>query len=307
VFRIFAAPALPLEKAIAIPRPRLIAKLYDYGVLIKFKLLLFVVFSAALAYLFASGGAMEWGRFLALALGGFLVTGAANGLNEVFEKDYDRLMPRTRNRPLPEGRMGVGEAVAVSLGFGLAGIWVLAHYVNLLSGVLGMIALFTYAFAYTPMKRMSPFAVFVGAIPGAMPPLIGWVAATGQLGYGAFLLFALQFFWQFPHFWAIAWRLDDQYRQAGFRLLPSPGGKDKASAFQVLVYTVALLPVGLLPYSFNYSGPVSAAIITLAGLLFTAASLKLYRRCTDAAARQVMFASIIYLPVVLIALALDKT
>jgi protoheme IX farnesyltransferase len=154
---------------------------------------------------------------------------------------------------------------------------------------------------------MSPFAVFMGAIPGAMPPLIGWVAATGQLGYGAFLLFALQFFWQFPHFWAIAWRLDDQYRQAGFRLLPSPGGKGKASAFQVLVYTLALVPVGLLPWLFNYSGPVSAAVITLAGLVFTAAALRLYRRCTDAAARQVMFASILYLPVVLIALVLDKT
>ncbi len=299
-------PLTLLEKALSIPKPRLISKIYDYGVLIKFKLLLFVVFSASLAFLFASRGVIDWSRFLFLSIGGFLVTGAANGLNEIFEKDYDGMMKRTRNRPLPDGRMQVREALAISLASGLAGIWLLAHFVNLLSGLLGMIALFSYAFAYTPMKRISPFSVFVGAIPGAMPPLIGWVAATGSLGYGAFLLFTLQFFWQFPHFWAIAWRLDDDYRKAGFKMLPSPGGKDKASAFQMVVYTVSLVPVGLLPFLFNYSGIVSAVINTAAGLAFAVLAVRLYRDCSDRSARAVMFGSIVYLPVVMIALVLDK-
>jgi protoheme IX farnesyltransferase len=297
-----------LDKALAISKPRagILGKIYDYGVLVKFKLLLFVVFSASFAFLFGTHGSVDWGRFLVLSMGGFMVTGAANALNEIFEKEPDRLMKRTRQRPLPDGRMSVGEALTVSLALGLGGIWLLAHYLNLLCGILGMIALFTYAFAYTPMKRITPFSVFIGAIPGAMPPLIGWVAATGQLGFGGWLLFTLQFFWQFPHFWAIAWRLDDEYRRAGFRMLPAPDGKSRASAFQVVVYTVSLVPVGMMPWLFGFSGLLSAVVITVAGLVFTGFAVRLYQRCTDQAARRVMFMSILYLPVVMIALVLDK-
>ncbi len=296
-----------LEKTILLAsHNRLIVKIYDYGLLIKFKLLLFVVFSASFAFLLGSEGSINWNKFILLSLGGFLVTGSANGLNEIFEKDFDKLMKRTMSRPLPDGRMSVNEAIVVSILFGITGIFLLSNYLNITCGILGMLALFLYAFAYTPMKRTSPFSVFVGAIPGAMPPMIGWVAATGYLSFEAFILFTLQFFWQFPHFWAIAWRLDDEYKKAGFKMLPSNGGKDKATAFQVVVYTVSLIPVGLMPYIFHISGPTSAIILTIAGLFFTYYSLKLYKSCSDKAAKQVMFASIIYLPIVMAALVLDK-
>jgi protoheme IX farnesyltransferase len=296
-----------LEKSITIAKPfSLVSKIYDYGLLIKFKLLLFVVFSASFAFLLGFEGNIDWTKFIVLSMGGFLVTGSANALNEIFEKDFDKLMKRTMSRPLPDGRMSVNEAMVVSILFGITGIFLLSNYLNVTCGILGMLALFLYAFAYTPMKRTSPFSVFVGAIPGAMPPMIGWVAATGHLSFEAFILFTLQFFWQFPHFWAIAWRLDDEYKKAGFFMLPSKGGKDKSTAFQIVVYTVSLIPVGLMPYLFNISGITSAIITTIAGLLFTVYALRLYKTCTDKAALQVMFGSIIYLPVVMIAMVLDK-
>lgn len=296
-----------MEKAVIITRPNLIiSKIYDYGLLIKFKLLLFVVFSAAFAFLLGSPGAINWTQFIILSLGGVMVTGAANGLNEIFEKDFDKLMTRTQMRPLPDNRMSVNEAMIVCLILGVTGIFILSIYINIICGILGMIALFTYAFAYTPMKRTTPFSVFVGAIPGAMPPMIGWVAATGHLDFEAFVLFTFQFFWQFPHFWAIAWRLDDDYKKAGFYLLPSKGGKDKSSAFQIVVYTASMIPVGLMPYLFGISGIISAMVAVLAGIIFTYYSVKLYKTCSDKAALQVMFGSIIYLPVVMTALVLDK-
>lgn len=265
-----------------------------------------MVFSASFAFLLGSKGDINWSSFIVLSLGGMLVTGSANGLNEIFEKDFDKLMTRTQSRPLPDNRMSVNEAMIVCILLGVTGIYLLSNYLNLLCGILGMIALFSYAFAYTPMKRISPFSVFVGAIPGAMPPMIGWVAATGRLEVEAFVLFTLQFIWQFPHFWAIAWRLDNDYKKAGFFLLPSKGGKDKATAFQVIVYTMSLIPVGLMPFVFNISGITSAIIVSLAGMAFTFYAFRLYNTCSDKAALQVMFSSIIYLPVVMIVLVLDK-
>ncbi len=296
-----------MQKPVSISKPStLISRLYDFGLLIKFKLLLFVVFSASFAYLLGIKEAIDWSRFFWLSLGGVLVTGAANGLNEIFEKDFDALMSRTSNRPLPAKRMHVNEATILSIIMGLAGMYVLAHHLNLLSGILGMIALFLYAFAYTPMKRVSSFSVFVGAIPGAMPPLIGWVAATGELSVEAFMLFSIQFLWQFPHFWAIAWRLDEDYSKAGFRLLPSKGGKNKATAFQTVIYSASLIPAGLMPYWMNLTGIISASIVTAMAIIFTWYAFQLYQTCTDKAARNLMFASIVYLPVVMIALVLDK-
>lgn len=296
-----------MEKTAVITKPySLASKIHDYGLLVKFKLLLFVVFSASFAYLLGVKGDINWNSFILLSLGGVLVTASANGLNEIFEKDFDKLMIRTQTRPLPAGRMSVNEAMIACIVFGVSGIFILSNYINILSGILGMIALFTYAFAYTPMKRITPFAVFMGAIPGAMPPLIGWVAATGELGVEAFALFTLQFIWQFPHFWAIAWRLDEDYKKGGFNLLPSKGGKDKATAFQIIVYTVSLIPVGLMPFVFHISGIISAVIVSLAGIGFVWYAVRLYRSCSDKAALQVMFGSIIYLPVVMIALVLDK-
>lgn len=296
-----------MEKSLSISKPNsFIAKIYDYGLLIKFKLLLFVVFSAAFAYLLGSTGEIDWSKFILLSIGGVMVTGAANGLNEIFEKDLDKLMTRTMNRPLPDNRMSVNEAMVVSILLGVGGIFVLSTYINILCGILGMLALFLYAFAYTPMKRISPFSVFVGAIPGAMPPMIGWVAATSSFSIEAVILFVLQFFWQFPHFWAIAWKLDNDYKKAGFFLLPSKGGRDKSSAFQIVVYSLSLVPVGLLPYLFHISGLISAIVVALAGVVFTFYAVRLYKTCSDKAALQVMFCSIIYLPVVMTALVLDK-
>jgi protoheme IX farnesyltransferase len=283
-----------------------VTRLYDVGLLIKFKLLLFVVFSASCAYLLGNEGMIEWIPFFWLSLGGILVTGSANALNEILEKDQDAKMIRTCNRPLPAGRMSVNEAILISLLMGVSGIFILSVFLNLLSSLLGLLALMLYAFAYTPLKRITPFSVFVGAIPGAMPPLIGWVAATGELSIEAFMLFTIQFLWQFPHFWAIAWRLDEDYARAGFRLLPSAAGKSKASAFQAVIYSASLIPAGLMPYWMQLTGMLSASIATAAAMIYTWYALQLFRQCTNKAALHLLLASIFYLPIVFIAFVLDK-
>src|SRR5260221_625236 len=169
--------------------------------------------------------------------GGMLVTASSNGFNQVIERDTDKLMNRTSGRPLPGGRMNVSEGIISSLLMGTAGVLLLWIYINPLTGFLSLISLLLYTLLYTPLKKITPLAVFVGAIPGAMPPLIGWVAATGNIGPAALALYALQFIWQFPHFWSIAWVLDEDYQRAGFKMLPSPDGKGKRSAFQTMVYT----------------------------------------------------------------------
>lgn len=283
----------------------LAARLSDYNELLKFRLASLVVFSAALAYLLGWDGSVNWLQFTALIVGGFLITGGSNGLNQLFEKDTDKLMLRTQNRPLPAMRMSSTEALVVSVLAGGLGLFLLFYFLNFKSGVLGLIALVSYAFVYTPMKRATPFAVFVGAFPGAIPTLLGWVAATDKFSYQGWILFSIQFMWQFPHFWAIAWKLYDDYKLAGFEMLPA-GGKTKASAFQTAVYTFTLIPIGLFPYFFKMSGTISAAIITLIGIYFFYLSLKLLKSCDDNDAKKLMFGSFIYLPVVLIALVLDK-
>jgi protoheme IX farnesyltransferase len=180
---------------------------------------------------------------------------------------------------------------------------------NPLSGILGTLALILYTVVYTPLKRITPFAVFVGAFPGAIPPLLGHVASTsgfGEIKFEAWILFAVQFMWQFPHFWAIAWVMDDDYKKAGFRMLPSLGGRDKSSAFQILVYTLFLLPISLFPVLFGMSGIVSAIIISICGMLFTFQAYKLYMDLTIESARKLMFGSFIYLPVVQMAVMIGK-
>lgn len=280
------------------------SKMIDFITLTKPRLNFFVVLSAVLCYLMATREAssqiVAW-----LALGGYLVTGASNGLNMIVEKDTDKLMSRTQNRPLPSGRLTVNEALTFSFIIGLTGVFILTYFINVKSGILGTLALILYAGVYTPLKTKTPFAVFVGAFPGAIPPMLGWVAATDAFDIGAFVVFALQFMWQFPHFWAIAWRLHDDYKKAGLLMLPS-NQRDKASAFQILIYTLMIIPVGLTPYIFKMAGPISALIILVCSILFFLQALKLYRTLSLKAASELMFGSFIYLPIVQISLIIDK-
>lgn len=284
------------------------SKIRDYAQFMKLRLTSLVVLSAAIGYVIGSYE-VEWGKMILLILGGILVTGASNGFNQIIEKNLDKLMERTQDRPLPQERMSVNEAFILASVMGIAGIIILWIFMNPMSAVLGTLALILYTVVYTPLKQKTPFAVFVGAFPGAIPPMLGYVASTsgfGEIPFQAWLLFAMQFMWQFPHFWAIAWVLDDDYKKAGFQMLPSVGGRDKTSAFQVLVYTLFLLPISLLPILFKMSGMVSAVIITAAGAYFVYQACVLFRDCTVEAARKLMFGSFVYLPVVQLAVMIGK-
>lgn len=276
-----------------------------YAAFSKLRLASLVVFSAGVSFFMASEQ-IVWIDFLWLVLGGFLVTGSSNGFNQVIEKDFDKLMARTQNRPLPAGDMQVKEAMIVALVMGVLGVSILWFALNPLSGLLGTMALIMYVGVYTPMKRISPWAVFVGAFPGAIPPMLGYVAVTGEFGLVPGLLFAIQFLWQFPHFWAIAWKLDEDYRKAGFSLLPSAGGKDASSAFQSLVYSLFLIPLSLLPTYFGITGSIAAVVVLIAGVYYAFEAYRLYKNLDDKSATRLMFASFIYLPVVQIVLWLDK-
>jgi protoheme IX farnesyltransferase len=278
------------------------AKVFDYGLLVKFRLSFTVVFSSLITYTIASGSSFSYEGLLMMFLGGFLVTGAANALNQVFEKDVDKLMTRTANRPLARGSMSNTEAILAAGICGLAGVSILWIYFNQLAAIIGALSLITYSFIYTPLKRISPVAVFVGAIPGALPPMIGWVAATGIISLEAYIITAIQFLWQFPHFWAIAWVAFDDYAKAGFYLLPSSGGKDRFTAVQNILYIAVLIPVSLLLFFKGNINAVSAVVILIAGIVFLYYAVKLFRSCETGDAKKLMFASIAYLPVVLLAL-----
>jgi protoheme IX farnesyltransferase len=271
----------------------------------KFRLATLVVVSAGLCY--AMGGENETTEgLLWLIAGGFLITGASNGFNQVLERNLDRLMDRTKNRPIAAGRMSPEAGIFISSLMGIAGFLILYFKLNALSGWLGLSAMLMYVLVYTPLKQYTPIAVFIGAIPGAMPPLLGWAAATGTVGKEGLMLFTLQFVWQFPHFWAIAWMLDDDYRKAGFRLLPSSGGRDKASAFQVLIYTLGLIPLSFTPILLNFAGAAATVFLLAIGGIFTLQALTLYRKCEMKDARALMFGSFFYLPLAQIILLIDR-
>jgi protoheme IX farnesyltransferase len=280
-------------------------RLKDYAQLLKLRLSSLVVFSAVVSYLMASDDP-NWLTGILLTVGGFLVTGSSNAFNQIIEKDLDKMMQRTENRPLPKERLSHTEALIFSTVIGAAGIGILWIFMNPLSGILGLIALISYVAIYTPLKRITPFAVFVGAFPGAIPPMLGWVAESGQMSIQAVILFAIQFMWQFPHFWALAWILDEDYKKAGFQMLPAADGKSKTSALQVIVYTAGIIPIGLLPYLFLMAGPVSAIITTICGIYFLWKAIKLHNSLDIADARKLLYASFVYLPVVQLALLFDK-
>ncbi len=283
-------------------------RLKEYAALFKLRLTSLVVISAALGYLFGIGeGAFSWGDLLLLSLAGTLVTGASNALNQVLEVEADGLMKRTSERPLVREAVTTTEAVALALVAGLGGIVLLWSVFGPLTGILGFLSLFMYVALYTPLKKVSPWAVLVGAFPGAFPPMLGNVAATGHFGLGPGLLFAMQFMWQFPHFWAIAWVLHDDYAKAGYHLLPSRGGQDRFSAFLILLYTLFVIPVGMLPWVFDLTGPWSAAAAVVLGALMLVPAFRLYRSLDRSDARKLMFASFLHLPLLQLAYVLDRT
>ncbi len=282
------------------------AKLQDYKQLLKFRLTFTVVLSAVLGYLIAAPNGIDWMALGALSLGGFLVVGSANGINQIIEKDFDSKMLRTNDRPLATNRMGVLEAGIFCTLSGIAGIAILGTYLNQLSALLGLASLVSYAFIYTPLKRYSSFAVLIGAFPGAIPPLLGWVAARGSVDMGGIALFAFQFIWQFPHFWAIAWVLNDDYKRAGYSLLPSKEGRNKKSAFLTMVYTIVLIPISAVPYFIGMAGVTSLVIAVVCGIILAIQAVKLYRKCEIKDAKRLMFLSIVYNPVVLLSLFIDK-
>lgn len=281
-------------------------KIADYKMLVKFGLNIVVVVSAIAAYLTTITGSVDWSKVLTLGVAGFLITGAANALNEVLEKDYDKIMNRTSNRPLAAGRMSTSEAVLAAGLMSLAGLSLLALF-NPLTVFLGSLSLISYAFIYTPLKRVSPIAVLVGAVPGALPVLIGSVAVSGHLTTLSIALFAIQFLWQFPHFWAIAWVADEDYKRAGFNLLPSKSGRlDESVGWNAFVYTAFLIPVGCGPYALGYTGVSSAIVLVLLGVVFAFYAFMLYKNCSREAARNLMFSSFFYLPIAQFAMVFDK-
>jgi len=283
------------------------SKLRDYKLLVKFSLSFMVVFSAVISYLLAPA-VVEYDvkMILLLFVGGFLITGSANAINQVVERDTDALMKRTADRPIAAARMSVSEGWAFAVVTGLTGVFILWYFFNGLSAGLAAFSLFLYAFIYTPLKKVNAISVLVGAVPGALPCLIGWAAGNDELTAGGWVLFGIQFFWQFPHFWAIAWIAHKDYSKAGFKLLPSVEGPTKYSAIQSIIYSLLLIPVGILPYLAGMTGIVSLAIVFVANLLMVFQSVRLYRQMEVKAARRVMFSSYIYLPVVFFSLLADK-
>jgi protoheme IX farnesyltransferase len=277
-----------------------------YVELLKPRLSLLVAFSCGFGFSLASANQINWLTLTALTFGGFLLSGASVALNQVLEREYDAIMTRTSSRPLPTGRLSVQEAVAFSIVCLIVSLLVLWFFTNPLTVLLSFISMVLYTFVYTPLKRVGPVAVFVGAIPGALPPLLGWIAFSGEITYESLIIFGIQFIWQFPHFWAIAWVADEDYKKAGFRLLPSGGGKDHNTAIQIMTYTLFLLPLGLLPAWIGLTGINSAVIATLCGVGFLTATFSLMKTGSQQSAKRIMFGSFIYLPVVQISYLLDK-
>ncbi len=277
-----------------------VSKWEDFKVLVKFRLNITVVLSSVLAYLIVAQGSFNWLQLALLTLGGFLVTGSANALNQVLEKEYDSLMERTKNRPIPTGRMTISEAVLYAGIMALFGITILAMF-NPLSAFLGTAALVSYAFVYTPFKRFSPVAVWIGAIPGALPVLIGTTAFQGEITTIAILLFAVQFFWQLPHFWAIGWMSYDDYKRAGYKLLPVKDQvRDSRIGLSSFVWTLPLLILCSIAFITAEIGVISFVLISIVNLWYASKGWTLYKNGDTDSAKKLMYASFAYLPVVLI-------
>ena len=275
-----------------------------YIALLKSRLSITVAFSGTFGYILAPIKHEPLGLIL-ISLAGFLLTGAANIVNQLKEIPYDKLMKRTANRPLPTETLNSKQASIFGYILVVAALALLSYF-SWKSAALGFLSYLLYGYVYTPLKRVGPISVFVGAFPGAFPPMIGWVAATGHFGWEPGILFAIQFFWQFPHFWAIAWVADEDYQRAGFKMLPNDGKKDIKTAFTIMIYTLFLVPLGFIPYLLHMAGITSAIITVIAGTLFLCQTFYLMMRPTDKAAKWMMFGSFLYLIIIQIDLILDK-
>ena len=266
-----------------------------------------VVFSSLIGYLLGVE-TIDYITLLLLALGGYFMVGASNGFNQIIEKDLDALMDRTKNRPIPAGRMSVNTAFIISSIFTILGIAIL-YTINKQTAMFGAISIFIYTCVYTPLKTKTPISVFVGAIPGAIPFMLGWVAATDNFGIEPGTLFALQFFWQFPHFWAIGWFLFEDYKKGGFFMLPT-GKQDKGTAVQVIMYTIWTILISIIPV-FGFTGKlqlsiVAAILVFLSGLWMLYYAIGLFKKMTVKAARQLMLVSVSYITLIQIIYVVDK-
>lgn len=271
---------------------------YDIGLLVKFKLTLLVVFTSSLAYIMAGGLAYGFHSLVIFSIAGFLISGSANAMNQVLEKDYDSEMNRTKNRPVASGRMLPSVGILIAGSMGVAGL-LLMLYFNPLTALLSAISLISYAFVYTPLKRYSPIAVFVGAFPGALPVLVGCVAVDGYVTTFALLLFAIQFFWQFPHFWAIGWLSFKDYQKAGYKIVPMIDGKiDPEIGLQSLIYTILIFPVSILFFYFGIIGVFGLLLLLGGATHFVHKSYIFYKSPSDHSARKLMYASLYFLPVI---------
>ena len=289
-------------------------KIKDYLQLVKLSLSIMVVFSSVISYLLAPKVVeFDWMMIGLLFVGGMLVTGSANAINQVVEKDTDAIMKRTAKRPVAAGRMSVQEGWAFAIITGIAGVGILGYFFNPLAAGLSAFSLFLYAFIYTPLKKVNSIAVLVGAVPGALPCLIGWAAGDDALTLGGWVLFGLQFLWQFPHFWAIAWLAHKDYSSAGFKLLPSDKGPTKFTAMQTVIYSLLLIPVSVIPYFIgmcsyeDIKGMIGLVLVVLGNIFMLWRCISLYQKMDVGSARRVMFGSYLYLPVVLLALLMSKS
>ncbi len=293
----------------------LAAKVKDYFQLIKFTLSFMVVFSTAVSFLIAPNE-LYYSRptvlsVLLLFIGGMLITGSANAINQVLEKSTDAMMKRTAKRPVASGRMQVNEAVAFAVIAGILGVFILCYWFNYQCALTGLFSLLLYGFVYTPLKKINSVAVLVGAVPGALPCLIGWVAATGSFSFGGWILFGIQFLWQFPHFWAIAWLAHQDYTTAGFKLLPGDKGPTKFTALQTIIYSAMMIPFGFLPYFAGITdtglrGLICTGVLFMCNLWMVYVSVLLFKKMDVQSARKVMFSSYFYLMIVLLALLAGK-
>ena len=287
----------------------------------KFTLSFTVVFTCVICYQIAPNIIVfDWWNILILTFAGLCITGSANAINQAVEKDTDAQMKRTANRPVASGRMSQQTAYAFAIIAGIIGVGLMAYQFNTLSAVLSALSLFLYAFIYTPLKKVNSIAVLVGAFPGAIPCLIGWIAATNEINplatfivdgktysnAGGYALFLIQFLWQFPHFWAIAWVSHTDYSRVGFKLLPADKGPTKFTALQAVMYAVLMVPIGFLPNYFKITGEWSMWVVLVANIFMVVQCVRLYQNMGVPAARRVMFSSYIYLPIVYLALMANK-
>ncbi|WP_128761528.1 heme o synthase [Leeuwenhoekiella aestuarii] len=279
----------------------------DFKEITKMRLAISVVFSSMAGYLLGAY-TLDWLTVLLLAVGGYLMVGASNAFNQIIEKDLDILMDRTKNRPVPSGRMSVKTALIIATVFTVLGLITL-YIINPITAVFGAVSIFLYVCVYTPLKTKTPLSVFVGAFPGAIPFMMGWVAATGDFGIEAGTLFMLQFFWQFPHFWAIGWFLYDDYKKGGFFMLPT-GKRDRGTAIQVVLYTIWTILVSLIPV-FGVTGrlyltPISAVLVGILGLILLYYAIRLFRFKNNVTAKRLMLSSVSYITLIQIIYVADK-